>query len=83
MDTDCSLFATPRVEVGSVYIIVCTAKELRAAVCKRFLEDGRAVKAGNGGGRHNKYSCSGARGIVLVYSSHRAINSPLPKIILV
>ena len=39
------------------------ANELRAAVCKRFLEDGRGFKAGNGGGGARRSSLAMARGV--------------------
>lgn len=52
MDTDCNSSATPRVEVGP--LLLCSTryatKELRAAVYKRVVVDGRGFKAANGGG---------------------------------
>ena len=53
MNTDCSSSATPRVEMGSLRLY-CSAKDLRAAVCKSFLEDGlligfKPVNGGKGG----------------------------------
>lgn len=52
--------AAPRIEVGSIF---CSPQELRAAVSKRFLEDGRGFKAGIGGGRQKEYVCSGGRSL--------------------
>lgn len=55
MDTDGSLFATPRVQVGSESIKVCTTQKPRAAVSTRFLDDGHGFKASNVSGRHTYY----------------------------
>lgn len=52
--------AAPRIEVGS---ILCSPQELRAAVSKRFLEDGRGFEGGIGGGRQKEYVCSGGRSL--------------------
>ena len=69
MATDGSASAASEIEAGSIYPTTQERRaELRAATAKRFLQDGRGFKAGNGGGRQKKYCCSDAA----IYSGNTA-----------